>query len=154
MEQQRKELWALNDFLKFERRLYQFAGLKFGREIKIKAVLYWLSFSAIEFVWYWIPVLNFPLRLLPESILFALPFAATYLLMDVGTENRPPIKFLKSAAAYHWRKGKRVTYYKGKELEQSKSYGFGGQLAAKDFPVAKKKPNPSYQFRGYFTVDD
>lgn len=151
---ERKECWSLNDFLKFERRLYQFAGLKFGREIKLKAALYWISFCGIFFVWYWIPLLSFPLRMLPNSIVFALPFLATYLLMDVGTENRPPIKFLKSALAYHWRKGKRVTYYKGKELEQPKLYGFGGQLPAKEFPKSKKKANPSYQFHGYFTARD
>ncbi len=151
-QQQRRELWALNEFLKFERRLYQFAGFKFGRDIKVKSVFYVIAISAILFVWYMIPVLNIPLRLLPDMFLVATPFMATYLLMDVGTENRPPVKFLKSMIAYHYRKSKKVTYFKGMELEQPKSYGFGGQLPAISFPAKKKKPNPSYQFKGYFTV--
>lgn len=153
-EMPRKDMFVLNDFMKFERRLYQFAGFKFGRAIKLKSLLYCLSFCAILFIWYHIPVLNIPLRLLPHSLLYVAPFFATYLLMDVGTENRSPIRFFRSFFLYHFRKNKKVTYYKGMELEQPKSYGFGGQLTARNFRKSKKKPNPTFQFEGYFTIRD
>lgn len=152
--EQRKDMFVLNDFLKFERRLYQFAGLKFGRAIKIKSLVYLLVFGGTLFIWYHIPLLNVPLRLIPHSLLIVAPFVGTYLLTDIGTENRAPLQFFKSFIKYHWRKGKRVTYFKGLELGQPKSYGFGGQLTARAFQEKRKKPNPSYRFEGYISIDE
>lgn len=153
--QERKDLFVLNDFLKFERKLYQFAGFKVGRPIKLKAIGYFFVVGAIVALWYVIPVLNIPLRILPGSVVLAIPFLITYLLLDVGTENRSPFKFFISMARYHMRKSKRVTYYKGMELDQPKSYGFGGQLSTREYVKKKKKKKTvSYQFEGYMTTRD
>ncbi|SEP33361.1 TcpE family conjugal transfer membrane protein [Paenibacillus sp. OK076] len=153
--QQRKDMFVLNDFLKFERKLYQFAGFKVGRPLKLKSIGYFFAITAIIVVWYYIPVLNIPLKIIPNSILIAAPFMCTYLLVDVGTENRPPVKFLKSMFLYHIRKSKRVTYFKGMELDRPKSYGFGGQLSAREYRQQKKKKKRThYQFEGYMTMRD
>lgn len=153
--QERKDLFVLNDFLKFERKLYQFAGFKIGRPIKLKAIGYFFGIGALIALWYVIPVLNVPLRILPESIVFAIPFLLTYLLLDVGTENRSPLKFFMSMIRYHSRTAKKVTYFKGMELDKPKSYGFGGQLSAREYvKKRKKKKAVSYQFKGYLTTRD
>jgi len=147
-------MFVLNDFLKFERQLYQFAGFKVGRPLKLKTVGYFLGIAGILFLWNLIPILNIPLKILPNSVLIASPFIATYLLVDVGTENRSPLKFFKSMCLYHFRKMKRTTYYKGKELESPKSYGFGTPLSVKDYPLKKPEKTTSYHFEGYMTIKD
>lgn len=153
--QQRKDMFVLNEFLKFERKLYQFAGFKVGRPLKLKSIGYFFGITAIMVVWYYIPVLNIPLKIIPSSILIAAPFMFTYLLVDVGTENRPPVKFVKSMFLYHMRKSKRVTYFKGMELDRPKSYGFGGQLSTREYRLKKKKKKrTNYQFEGYITMRD
>lgn len=153
--QQRKDMFVLNEFLKFERKLYQFAGFKVGRPLKLKSIGYFFGIAAIMVVWYYIPVLNIPLKIIPSSILIAAPFMFTYLLIDVGTENRPPVKFVKSMFLYHIRKSKRVTYFKGMELDRPKSYGFGGQLSTREYRLKKKKQKrTNYQFEGYMTMRD
>lgn len=152
--QQRKDMFVLNEFLKFERKLYQFAGFKVGRPLKLKSIGYFFGITAIMVVWYYIPVLNIPLKIIPSSILIAAPFMLTYLLIDVGTENRSPIKFVKSMFLYHMRKSKRVTYFKGMELDRPKSYGFGGQLSTREYRLKKKKQRTNYQFKGYMTMRD
>lgn len=150
----RKDMFVLNDFLKFERQLYQFAGFKVGRPLKLKTVGYFFGIVGLLLVWNLIPVLNFPLKILPNSLLYAAPFIATYLLVDIGTENRSPLKFFRSMCGYHYRKFKRKTYYKGKELESPKSYGFGTPLSVKDYPIAKPTKTTSYHFKGYMTTKD
>ncbi|MDN4081222.1 TcpE family conjugal transfer membrane protein [Paenibacillus polymyxa] len=151
---QRRDLFVLNEFLVFERRLYQFAGFAFGRALKIKTIGYFIALSIFMLIWYHIPILNIPLLILPNAFSYMAPFLGTYLLVDVGTENRPPIKFFKSFCTYHWRKSKRVTYYKGMELGQPQSYGFNGQLTVRERQAAKKKLKPTYRFDGYFTVGE
>lgn len=150
---QRKDLFVLNDFLKFDRKIYQFAGMKFGRPIALKSMLYFFFFSGGLFVWYQIPIINLPLKALSKGFIFSIPFILTYLLMDIGTEKRSPVSFFQSFVSYHVRQSKKVTYYKGKELEKPKSYGFVRFVTHQPRSDTKKKKDAinTYTFHHTFT---
>lgn len=56
-EQKRRiPLYVLNNFLKFDRKIYQLFGLKLGRPIPFKGLLYLLVFSIGEVIWLATPV--------------------------------------------------------------------------------------------------
>src|SRR5690625_1663805 len=100
-------LFVLNDFLKFDRKIYQVFGLQLGRPLSLKLFIYVFFIGGIELIWYFIPVLNRLIIWLPPGVLFAIPFVLAWLLSDVGTEGRSPITFFKSLIFYHLRSLKR-----------------------------------------------
>ncbi|MEC0413615.1 TcpE family conjugal transfer membrane protein [Bacillus subtilis] len=145
--------FVLNDFLKFERKIYGLPGLNFGRPIQFKTILYFLGFGFAEIVLYFIPIIGIPLRALPFAILLVIPGGLAYLLSDVGTENRQPISFFRSYFSYQIRRLKKVTYYRGKELKKIRTYTFGHYLTIKDYENNKyeEKRRNSFKFRNYLT---
>ncbi len=115
-EQKRRiPLYVLNNFLKFDRKIYQLFGLKLGRPIPFKGLLYLLVFSIGEVIWLATPVLGQLIRWIPDGILFLLPITIAWLLTDVGTEGRSPIYFFRSFLLYHARKLSRKTYVHGRK---------------------------------------
>ncbi|MFS0890948.1 TcpE family conjugal transfer membrane protein [Peribacillus frigoritolerans] len=145
--------YVLNDFLKFDRKIYRLFGLKLGRSIQFKTILYFLGFCAIEFVIYLVPVIGWPLRSLPFVFLLMIPGVIAYLLTDVGTENRSPLSFFRTYFSYQIRKLKKVTYYRGKELEKPKTYAFGRTLTYKEYEKeqSKEKSGKPIRLNGYLT---
>ncbi|MFZ8004568.1 TcpE family conjugal transfer membrane protein [Bacillus licheniformis] len=109
--------FVLNDFLKFERKIYGLPGVNFGRPIQFKTILYFLGFGFAEVVLYFIPIIGIPLRSLPFAILLVIPGGLAYLLSDVGTENRQPISFFSIVLLLSNQAVEKVMHYRGKELE-------------------------------------
>ncbi|KAA9014915.1 TcpE family conjugal transfer membrane protein [Niallia endozanthoxylica] len=152
---QRVLLLVLNDFLKFDRKIYQLFGLKLGRPLKLKTLLYFLFILILEVVLYFTPVLGFPLHLLPESFLLIIPAFLAYLLSDIPAEGRMPLAFLRSFLLYQYRKMKKVTYCRGREIQKPTKYVFSGYATVsvdkqKKFKGIRVKMNPqisiSYTF--------
>lgn len=144
---QRVLLLVLNDFLKFDRKIYQLFGLKLGRPLKLKTVLYFLSILVIEVILYFIPVIGLPFQMLPESFLVVVPAFLAYLLSDIPAEGRMPLAFLKSFVLYQYRKIKKVTYCRGREIQKPAKYVFSGYATVKkvkqeNFRGCKMKINP------------
>lgn len=125
---ERIPLYTINNFLKFERKIYQVFGKRLGRPIRLKSVLFYVFFGLLELILYFIPVVGAPIRMIPVGILVVTPGVIAYLLTDIGTEGRMPLAYFRSFLLYQWRKMKRVTYFKGKELPKPNSYGFRGHL--------------------------
>lgn len=141
--------YVLNDFLKFDRKIYGFAKKNWGRPIKFKSILYWLFFTVIIVIWYFIPVLNLVIRWLPPIIVFfMIPALISYLLTAVGTEGRAPVSYFRSYVSYQIRKAKAVTYYRGKELEKTKTYRFNPLLSIGSEKKEKVKQK-IIRMRGY-----
>ncbi len=140
--------YVLNDFLKFDRKVYGLAKKNWGRPIKFKSILYWLFFNVVFIIWYFIPVLNLVLRWLPPIIVFMIPALISYLLTAVGTEGRAPVSYFRSYVSYNLRKAKAVTYYRGKELEKAKTYRFNPLLSIGSEKKEKEKQK-IISMRGY-----
>lgn len=117
-------LYFINNFLKFDRKIYQIFGLKLGRPVPLKGVLYTMTIGLMEVIWYFTPFVRGFINWIPVGILIALPITLGWLLTDIGTENRSPIAFFRSLIQYHLRKFKRITYVRGKEIPKQKSFRF------------------------------
>src|SRR5690625_4534607 len=142
-------LFVLNDFLKFDRKIYQVFGLQLGRPLSLKFLIYVFVIGGIELIWYFVPVLNRLIIWLPPGVLFAIPFVLAWLLSDVGTEGRSPVTFFKSLIFYHLRSLKRITYTRGKEINKPNQYKFGryATYGHKDKNFKSKR----YNYRGFPT---
>lgn len=140
-QKERVLLLVLNDFLKFDRKIYQVFGLRLGRPLKLKTLLYFLVLVLIEAVLYFNPILGWPLRAMPEAFLLVIPGFLAYLLADIPAEGRMPLAYVRSFLLYHYRKLKRVTYRRGREISKPATYRFSGYATAGS--PTKEKP-----FRG------
>lgn len=127
-EKYRVTLYVLNDYLKFDRKIYQLFGIKLGKPLKLKTVLYFLTIFAIEMVIYFTPIIGATIRWLPFIFLLIIPAVIAYLLSDIQTEGRIPIAFFRSVILYHLRKWRNVTYIRGREIAKplAYQYKFGG----------------------------
>jgi hypothetical protein len=152
---QRVLLLVLNDFLKFDRKIYQLFGMKLGRPLKLKTLLYFLVILVLEVVLYFTPVFGLPLQLLPEVFLLIIPALLAYLLSDIPAEGRMPLAFLRSFLLYQYRRMKKVTYCRGREIQKPTKYVFSGYATTnkekqKKFKGKKVKISPqilvSYHF--------
>ncbi|WP_461177643.1 TcpE family conjugal transfer membrane protein [Virgibacillus ainsalahensis] len=148
-EDKRIPLYVINNFIKFDRKLYQFFGMKLGRPIPFKGVLYFLAFVVIELVWYFTPILGKLIHWIPPGILFVLPITFAWLLTDVGTENRSPIAFFRSFLFYHVRKIKRITYIRGKTIPKEKTHTFHTHYSCR-IKRSTFKPK-SHRYGGFVT---
>lgn len=148
----RVPLYVINNFLKFDRKIYQLFGLQLGRPIRLKSVFYFFLFGAMELLWYFTPGLGILLHWIPAGILFAMPVTLAWLLSDIGTENRSPISYFRSFISFHWRRLERVTYFKGKKLKKPKTFVVDG-ICTYEEPKKKKNRFMStiYDFKGYIT---
>jgi TcpE family len=132
-EKNRVTLHVLNDYLKFDRKVYQLFGVSLGRPLKLKTLLYFLAILAIEIIIYFTPIIGATIRWLPFVFLIGIPAGLAYLLSDVKTEGRIPLAFFRSVILYHLRKLRRVTYFRGREIAKTSyySYRFGGYSTVK-----------------------
>lgn len=122
----RVKLLVLNDYLKFERKIYQLFGVSIGRPIKIKTLLYVIIALVIELAIYFTPVIGNLINWLPPVFLIAIPILIGYTLTDIKTEGRLPIAFARSLFLYFVRKAKGVTYRRGREIKKPRIYQFVG----------------------------
>ena len=119
-------LHVLNDYLKFEKKIYQVFGVPLGRPIAFKAVGYFIVIFLIEMLLYVTPVIGSVLKLFPFVILIAIPIGLAYLLADVQTEGRSSVAFFRSVILYLWRKQQKVTYIRDQLLPKPKVHQFRG----------------------------
>ncbi|WP_176447361.1 TcpE family conjugal transfer membrane protein [Lentibacillus sp. CBA3610] len=148
-QNKRIPLYVLNNFLKFDRKLYQFFGVKLGRPIPFKGVLYFLVFGVLEVIWYFTPVLGNLIQWIPTGVLFALPIVLAWLITDVGTENRSPVAFFRSLFLYQLRKWQRVTYHRARAIPKERDYGFHGYYT---YGIKQDAFKPkSYRYKGVVT---
>lgn len=122
----RVKLLVLNDFLKFDRKIYQLFGLSLGRPIKMKTILYFLFILGIELTIYFTPFIGELINWLPSVYLILIPALLAYLLSGVRTEGRTPIAFFRSLFLYRLRKLNSVTYRRGREIAKPRTYNFVG----------------------------
>ncbi|WP_368668762.1 TcpE family conjugal transfer membrane protein [Sporosarcina sp. 6E9] len=114
----------LNNFIRFERQLYQIFGLELGRPIRLKAVMYFFVITIVEATIYLTPGIGRLINWIPVGILILIPIGLAWLLADVGTEGRSPVHFFRSFILYQARKIKDSTIYRGREVEKEKDYQF------------------------------
>lgn len=119
-------LLVLNDYLKFERKIYQLFGFSLGRPIKLKTVLYFVFLIVIESIIYFTPIIGKLINWMPAVYLILIPAGLAYLLAGIRTEGRTSIAFFRSFLLYFYRKGKDVTYRRGREIAKPTSYKFIG----------------------------
>lgn len=146
----RVSLYVLNDFLMFDRKIYQLFGLKLGRPIKLKTIMYFFVISVIELVIFFTPIIGNLINWLPFIILVLIPAGLSYLLSDVRTEGRIPIAYFRSVFLYHIRKVKKVTYFRGREVSKPTTYKFSGYSTvtfAEDRSVDGEFKPKEYRFK-------
>lgn len=115
----------MNNYLKFEKKIYQVFGLKLGRPLRVKAVLYFFMFGIGTLIFYNLPIIGNLISWMPKSVLVLIPIGLAWLLADVGTENRSPIHFFRSFIGYHYRTlYKRHTFYRGRTIPKENVYEF------------------------------
>lgn len=136
-------VYVLNDFLKFERKLYSLFGINLGRSIQFKTLVYFGVVFAVLFFLSLIPILGAPVRLLPVPGYLVVAGVVAYLLSDVGTENRPPLNALVSLIRYHVQAGRGERFYKGKVIVKQQPVKFRRLPVVKDAsyknrPIFKK----------------
>ncbi len=124
MNRQRLSLLVLNDYLKFDRKIYQFMGFSFGRAIKVKTIVYFFLALATELLLFFVPVVSGFLKMLPEVFLLIVPFTVAYLLSDIATEGRSSVHYFRSVLQYTFRKQRKVTYCYGREIAKPTVYQF------------------------------
>lgn len=154
MEENKKyrQLYTLDSFLKFEKKIYQFAGLSFGRPLKIKTVFYFIIFTVILIGWRFTPVLGFPIRWIPIVALLIFAGVAAWLLTDVGTEGRNPAKYFKSVFTYQYRKLRKVTYHRGREKIALQDYDVSAHITV-SLPYVELTKEKSEEVETYRSTD-
>ncbi|WP_040980409.1 MULTISPECIES: TcpE family conjugal transfer membrane protein [Oceanobacillus] len=117
-------LYFLNNFLKFDRKLYQVFGLRLERPLPLKGVIYFFTFGGIILIWYFIPILNRLINWMQPAVLIAIPILLAWLLVDIGSEGRSPFSFFKSFLYYYYRKSKKVVYVRTKAVKKPREHRF------------------------------
>lgn len=117
-------LYVLNNYIRFERKLYQVFGLELGRPLRLKAVMYFFVIAIVEVAIYFTPIIGRLINWIPVGILILIPIGVAWLLADVGTEGRSPVHFFRSFFLYQAKKMKDSTLYRGREVEKEKNYQF------------------------------
>lgn len=137
-------LYVLNNYLKFEKKLYQIFGLRLTRPIRLKTIFYAIAIGVVEILIYVTPILNSLISWIPPGILIVAPFVLAWLLADVGTEDRLPINFFKSFLAYQFRKIKGGGIYRGREVQKEQDYAFANYLTYTHIPKMELKEIKEY----------
>lgn len=136
-------LLVLNDYLKFERKIYQLFGFSLGRPIKLKTILYLAFLLVIELIVYFTPIIGELINWMPAIYLILIPAGLAYLLAGIRTEGRTSISFFRSFLLYFYRKGKAVTYRRGREIAKTTSYKFIGYSTV-TFGEDRKQPKVTF----------
>lgn len=116
--------YVLNDFLKFERKIYNLFGVDIGRAISMKQLLYFIAAFTLLMILAQLPLIGSLVAAIPFIARVLLAAGISWLLTDVGTENRPPINFFISFISYHLLKAQKVSYYKGRIMEPQPAITF------------------------------
>lgn len=145
-------LYVLNNFLKFDRKIYQVFGIRLGRPLRLKSILYFILFGLMEMIIYLVPVIGEPLRVLPASILIMIPAFLSYLLSDLGTEGRMPAAYFRSFILYQARRFQRYSYRRGRCLAAQSSYRVKGWTGI-GFRRKRVSRTRSYRFNGFMKVN-
>ena len=109
--------------------MYQFANIPFGRPIRVKTILYFLFFSALLVALYFLPFTGDLIAKIPFGVLVMIPVGFAWLLSDIGTEDRSPLKFFISFFKYQFKKISRNTYYRGRKIARIQPYTFHNYLS-------------------------
>lgn len=125
-------LYNLNNYLRFEKNIYQILGKPLGRPIPLKGILYALGIGVVEIILYFTPIINVLIRWIPPGILIVIPIGLAYLLNDVGTEDRKPLSFFGSFLKYHIRKIKGDSYYRNRIVQKRREYSFANYVTVND----------------------
>lgn len=123
--------YVLNEFLLFERKVYQIGDVEMPRPISLKTLGYFITISLILVVLLMLPGIGHLMRLLPWVFGFNVflfwgmaSAGITALLTEVGTENRMPLSAFQSMCRYYWLRMKKESYYEGKILTEEKKVVF------------------------------
>jgi len=126
---ERIPLYVLNNFIKFERTIYSLFNFNIGRPIKLKTLGYFIFIAFIELVLYFTPIINIPIKKIPLAILLVIPAGVAWLLTDVGTEGRLPVKFFNSFFKYNYRRVIASFKYRDKDISKLKEYKFNNYIS-------------------------
>lgn len=142
----RKEipLYVLNNFIKFEKKVYQVFGLPLGRPLRVKSILYAIAIGIIEIIIYFTPIIGNLINWLPLGILILIPIGSAWLLSDIGTEGRSPVSFFKSFITFHLRKLKGETYFRNRTVQKPSEYQFNNYITVTDQKNERKKDKGLY----------
>lgn len=158
MEKTHVPLYTLNDYLKFDRKIYQVFGLPLGRPISLKSVMYALAIGFVELVIYFTPIIGKLINWIPVGILIVIPIGGAWLLTDIGTEDRSPLSFFKSFILYQLRKVKKDSAYRGRTVAKKRTYTFNNyfyrtetekithQVVVDGFKMAEKERSKTLRF--------
>src|SRR5690625_7284544 len=95
-DNRRFTLYVINNFMKFERKLYQVFGLPLHRPIKLKAVLYAIVIGVVELVIYFTPIIGSLINWMPFGVLLIIPIGSSWLLVVFVTEYRLTFSYFNS----------------------------------------------------------
>lgn len=68
------------------------------------------------------------IRRIPFGILVLIPFGFAWVLSDIGTEDRSPIRFFRSFFIYQFQKIKGDNIYRGRRVSKPKTYQFANNV--------------------------
>lgn len=129
----------LNNFIKFERKFYGILDIRFGRPIKVKAIVYFFLLLGLSFLFSNMPVLKNIVNKIPGSIRYVIiPGALAWLLADVGTEDRSPVRFFRSFIIHHFKRFVGNTVYRGNALAKRENYIFEGYVETQEVSTVKE----------------
>lgn len=80
-------------------------------------------------VLYFTPVINVTIRWMQPAVLFMIPVGIAWLLSDLGTENRSPLKFFGSFIKYNFKRMKGGFIYRNKKIPKLKTYSFNNFIS-------------------------
>lgn len=134
-------VYVLNDFLKFERKLYSLFGVNLGRSIQFKTISYFVGAFVVIYLLALIPIIGAPFAAIPIMVKVGLSGAVAYLLTDVGTENRPPVNAFFSFVRYHFAASKSKSFYRGKTISAPQPIKFArGPVVQSKTRIKLQKP--------------
>lgn len=120
MDNDRIVSYVINDFLKFERKIYSIFNIPLGRVIYFKTLIYLGGLGTFFLFLSILPLFN----LLPIPFYLGLAIIGAWILTDQGTENRPPLNAFASLVRFHYQKFRGETFYKGRVLPKQKTIKF------------------------------
>lgn len=116
--------FVLNDFLTFERKIYQIGEHPLPRAISLKSMGYFVGAAFVLFVMLQLPLIGWVMGVLPTPFWLIVAVGISWLLGEYGTENRLPVNAFQSMCRYHWLKWKKESYYNGKIMIEQEAIQF------------------------------
>src|SRR5699024_9822955 len=85
---------------------------------------------------YFTPGIKHLIRWIPPGLLILIPITVAWLLSDLGTEGRSPIKFFGSFFKYQYRKLNGSLHYRNKKIPKFRTYTFNNFVSHSNFDFA------------------